>query len=212
MLKKKIEAVFQVKSFDPETGVFEGYANTFDYKDHAGDITQKGAFIKSLKTHAENGTMPALLWQHDMKSPIGVWLEMREDEKGLWAKGQLTKGVRKADEALLLLKAGALKGLSIGYFPEDEEYDHDKKANLLKQVNLLETSLVTFACNDQSMVESVKQRFKHNDTPTAQEVESALEEMGFSKLHASQIVSFGYKNTFEEYDSKLDEILNYFQG
>ena len=215
MQSKQIQTPFQVKEFDAETGIFEGYANTFDYKDHAGDITQKGAFTKSLMRHKENGTMPALLWQHEMKSPIGVWLDMKEDAKGLWAKGKLTKGVQKADEALLLMKDGALKGLSIGYFPEDEEYSKENKANLLKQVDLLETSLVTFPCNDQSQVESVKTMIRNGDMPTEREFEKALRDLGFSQKLAKQIIAVGYKETaandpiYElEQAEKLDEILN----
>ncbi|EEZ85515.1 hypothetical protein VME_45770 [Vibrio harveyi 1DA3] len=159
--------------------------------------------------------MPALLWQHDIKSPIGVWLDMREDSKGLWAKGKLTKGVQLADEALLLMKDGALKGLSIGYFSNDEEYSSEQKANLLKQVDLLETSLVTFPCNDQSQVESIKTMIRNGDMPTEREFEKALKDLGFSQKMAKQIIAKGYKSTAandpiyeQEQAEKLDEILD----
>jgi len=205
-----MQVPLQIKEFDSETGVFEGYANTFDHKDHAGDITQKGAFTKSLARHKASGSMPALLWQHDMKSPIGVWEEMREDANGLYAKGRLTLGVQKADEALLLMKAGALKGLSIGYHVNDEEWSTEQKATLLNEVDLLETSLVTFPCNDQSNVERVKSLTKNSEIPTERDLERALKELGLSNKQSRAFISEGYKGIKSEtqLNHKLDELLN----
>ncbi len=47
--------------------------------------------------------------------PIGVWLELAEDQKGLYARGRLMPEVARAREVLSLMRAGALDGLSIGF-------------------------------------------------------------------------------------------------
>ena len=52
------------------------------------DIVMPGAFQKSLAAWQEKGRLPALLWQHDMAEPIGIYTEMRERELGIGVKGE----------------------------------------------------------------------------------------------------------------------------
>ncbi|WP_421292950.1 HK97 family phage prohead protease [Aeromonas veronii] len=184
---------FKLSEFNAETGEISGYANTFNFKDYAGDITQVGAFTASLKRHVEAGTKIKMLWQHDTTKVIGVWEEAYEDSKGLYLKGRLTKGVQLADEALLLLSAGALDGLSIGYVTIDSKYDSKQKANLLLEVELLETSIVTFPCNAQSRIDSVKSIFEEGNIPTEREMEKLLREAGMSQKRAKAFLAQGYK-------------------
>ncbi len=141
--------------------------------------------------------MPALLWQHKQDQPIGVWTEMYEDDYGFYAKVQLALGVQQADEAYILMKLGALKGLSIGYIPIDESYNKATKTNHLKEVNLLETSLVTFPANDKSQVEVVKSKFENDETPTEREFEKALRELGLSRKQAKAFMTLGFKSLDE---------------
>lgn len=194
MTLKHKQMSFDIKSFDADTGCFEGYANVFDFRDYAGDITQPGAFTKSLKLHKDKNSMPALLWQHKMEQPIGVWTEMYEDEHGLYAKGQLALGVQQADEAYILMKMGALSGLSIGYITTKERYDREQKANLLQELMLLETSLVTMPCSDISRVEVVKSRLEQEELPTEREMEKALRELGLSRKQSKAFLAEGYKS------------------
>lgn len=56
-----------------------------------------------------------MLFQHDPSELVGVWLDMKEDLRGLWARGRLIPDVTRARELLALLQAGAVDGLSIGY-------------------------------------------------------------------------------------------------
>jgi HK97 family phage prohead protease len=206
MVMQHKQVSFEIKNFNTEDGSFSGYANTFDYKDHAGDITERGAFNKSLALHKQKESMPALLWQHKQDQPIGVWTEMYEDDYGLYAKGQLALGVQQADEAYILMKLGALKGLSIGYIPTDESYNKVTKTNHLKEVNLLETSLVTFPANDKSQVEVVKSKFENDETPTEREFEKALRELGLSRKQAKAFMTLGFKS-LDETEVISDETL-----
>ena len=71
--------------------VIEGYASLFDQKDQGGDRVAPGAYDASLK----RGRSIKMLWQHDPAQPIGVWDEVRADEKGLWVKGRILEDVEK---------------------------------------------------------------------------------------------------------------------
>lgn len=121
----------------------EGYASLFGLTDQGGDIVQRGAYAASLKRLAARGDKVRMLWQHDPARPIGVWDEIREDEKGLWVKGRLLPEVAQAREAAALIEAGAIDGLSIGYRTISAERD-GKGRRILSEVELWEVSLVTF--------------------------------------------------------------------
>lgn len=128
-------------------GIISGYASFFDVVDQKRDRIVKGAFTKTITAWRLLGKMPKMLWQHDPKCPIGTWTHLREDGKGLYAEGKLTLGVKKADEAYLLMKAGALDGLSIGFRTIKAFQEKDHKARILLDVDLIEISLVTFGAN-----------------------------------------------------------------
>lgn len=126
-----------------EGQVIEGYASLFGLTDQGGDAVMPGAFRASLAKLAGKGDKVRMLWQHDPTRPIGVWDEIREDEKGLWVKGRLLPEVAQAREAAALIQAGAIDGLSIGYRTVRAERDQ-KGRRMLAEVELWEVSLVTF--------------------------------------------------------------------
>ena len=121
----------------------EGYASLFGAKDTGGDIVAPGAYAASLAALSKAGRRVKMLWQHDPTEPIGVWDEVREDERGLYVKGRLLKDVARAREAASLIEAGAIDGLSIGYRTVRAERD-GKGRRLLSELELWEVSLVTF--------------------------------------------------------------------
>lgn len=123
--------------------VIEGYASLFGVADQGGDVVLPGAYAAGLKRLAEKGGRVRMLWQHDPAQPIGVWEEIREDERGLWVKGRLLIEVAQAREAASLVAAGAIDGLSIGYRTVSAERDA-KGRRALSEVELWEVSLVTF--------------------------------------------------------------------
>ena len=121
----------------------EGYASLFGARDQGGDVVTKGAYARSLDAMAAAGRRVKMLWQHDPAQPIGVWDEVREDAKGLFVKGRLLPDVARGREAVGLLQAGAIDGLSIGYRTVRAGKD-DAGRRLLQEVELWEVSLVTF--------------------------------------------------------------------
>lgn len=126
-----------------EGHVIEGYASLFGLTDQGGDAVMPGAFGASLKRLADRGDKVRMLWQHDPSRPIGVWDEIREDAKGLWVRGRLLPQVAQAREAVALIEAGAIEGLSIGYRTLRATRD-EKGRRMLAEVELWEVSLVTF--------------------------------------------------------------------
>jgi HK97 family phage prohead protease len=121
----------------------EGYASLFGRVDQGGDIVSKGAYAASLKALGAAGRKVKMLWQHDPAQPIGVWDEVREDERGLWVKGRILADVARGREAAALIAAGAIDGLSIGYRTIRAQKD-DGGRRLLNELELWEVSLVTF--------------------------------------------------------------------
>ena len=135
----RVEAGLAVK----EGAVIEGYASVFGVTDRGGDVVDAGAYTASLKALTKAGRNVKMLWQHDPTEPIGVWDEVREDEKGLFVKGRLLMDVGRAREAKALLEAGAIEGLSIGYRTVKAKKD-DAGRRRLAELELWEVSLVTF--------------------------------------------------------------------
>ena len=124
-------------------GTVEGYASLFGEIDQARDMMMPGAFAQTLKTRGASAEIP-MLFQHDPAEPVGVWLELREDFRGLWARGKLIPDVMRARELLSLVEAGVVDGLSIGYRTVRGRIDPRTRVRQLYQVDLWEISIVTF--------------------------------------------------------------------
>jgi HK97 family phage prohead protease len=156
---KKVIFESEVKS--DAKGVFTGYGSIFGNEDQGNDIVAKGAFTKSLNERPASKVK--MLFQHKTDEPIGVFTEIYEDQKGLFVKGQLAMGTQKGRETYELLKMGALDGMSIGFKadPQKQGYNENKRGvRTLKEVDLMEISLVTFPMNEEAMVQSVKGNLK----------------------------------------------------
>lgn len=125
-------------------GRVAGYATLFGKADQSGDTVMPGAFADSLARRAASGASVKLLWQHDPSQPIGVWDTVKEDVRGLWVEGRLLTGVQAGSEAAILLQAGAVDGLSIGYRVIRAEQGPEGIGRRLVEIELWEVSLVTF--------------------------------------------------------------------
>jgi HK97 family phage prohead protease len=125
-----------------QSGVFEGYASLFNVPDSAGDVVMPGAFAASLARRGRQGIR--MLFQHDANQPVGTWLELREDARGLFVRGRLAAGVQHAEELGTLLRQGAIDGLSIGFRAVLATRDRLTRQRRLMKIDLWEISLVTF--------------------------------------------------------------------
>ena len=175
-----------------EDGAFEGYGSVFGVEDSYGEIVAKGAFTDSLKELAAKKRVVPVLWQHRSDQPIGTYSEIVEDDHGLRVKGSLLiDAVGQAAEAHALLKAGAVSGLSIGYWVRESSFDEKTNVRTLTKLDLVEVSLVTFPANDDARVEAVKFKLAHGELPNVREFEKLLREAGFSKSQSAAIANHG---------------------
>jgi len=183
---------FEIKANNDSTGSFTAYGNVFNVVDEADDITMKGAFLNSIKQHKDNNTMPRLLEQHGHRSmPIGIITDIFEDTKGLKFSGELNLETQAGREAYALLKQGAIDTFSIGYITlQSEQQNHNgQMVRALLEVDLKEISLVTFACNPESRIESIKSALSKHETITTKMVQKALQESGLSNRQAEQAIN-----------------------
>ncbi|MDB5640988.1 MAG: peptidase [Hyphomicrobiales bacterium] len=142
-----------------EDGTFEGYASIFGLVDLGGDQVAPGAFKQSLGRRGVRQVR--MLWQHDPAAPIGSWLAIEEDWRGLKVKGRLNLAVAKAREALALLREGAVDGLSIGFRVKTARKTAGGGVRRLLELDLWEISIVTFPMLPQARVTLVKHAEDH---------------------------------------------------
>lgn len=170
-------------------GRFSGHGSVFGNVDSYNEVVAPGAFADSLSTRSR--PLP-VLWQHKSDSPIGVYDTVREDAKGLYVEGRLlVKDVALAREAYALMQAGAVSGLSIGYWTRESSYDEKTGVRTLTKLDLEEVSIVTFPANEDARIDAVKLKLAHGTLPTLPEFEKLLREAGFSKSQAAVVANRG---------------------
>lgn len=148
----KITSGFVTKSEGDEDKfiTIEGYANT-SAVDRVADqiLTSAWSANGGLNNYKAN---PIILFNHDYDKPIGVAEEIRADTKGLYLKCIISK---EADEKVYnLVKSGILKAFSVRISIKDASYDND--VFTIKDVELLEVSVVSVPCNPESLFSVAK--------------------------------------------------------
>ena len=160
-------AVFAPRATIDADGTVEGYASLFGELDQARDMMMRGAFAETLS--ARGIRRVPMLFQHDPSEPVGIWLELREDHRGLFARGRLIPEVARGRELLSLLRAGAIDGLSIGFRTSKARIDPRTRIRRIYAVDLWEISIVTFPMLTGARVRAVK----HSQARTRAEQEWA---------------------------------------
>lgn len=142
-------SVLTVKAVDEEQRVIEGIANT-PGTDRMGDVVDpKGAQF----------TLPLpLLWQHDKNHPIGHVVKAKATKDGIEIRATIAKGVLPyIDEKWALIKAGLVRGLSIGFRPIEFEAREGKDLGIeFKKWEWLELSAVTIPANADASIHLIK--------------------------------------------------------
>ena len=205
MIYKTISRPLEIKAVT-DAGAFTGYGAVFNNVDLHQDRILPGAFAKSIDRHKSDGTMPALLWQHSMRDVIGLYDSLKEDSNGLLLEGRLLIGenIPEADKAHTLMKHKAVTGMSIGFnIPKGgEEYDKNENVWNIKEVDLVEVSIVTYPANPKARIESVKSAL---DNP--REFERLLRDAGLSASQAKRLMSGGFEALTQQRDVEDDGLL-----
>lgn len=192
-----------------EDGIFEGYGSVFDHPIvhpiYGRDIVKPGAFADSLASKGTKGIK--MLWQHDTAEPIGKWLDLAEDGKGLYVKGQLLLDLPKARDAYVLMKNKVIDGLSIGFDARDKEneWDPQRQTRTLHKINLYEVSAVTFPAQTIAKIRSIKSA---TAVDNIRDYERFLRDAGFSALESRRLASAGWQALRRDADSAPDEQLS----
>lgn len=189
MKNKKQSEVFLSYKFmskaDEEAGIVTGIGSKYGNVDRAGDVIMPNAFKKSIQEKIGNGYFP-ILWQHKLDEPIGIIKEIYEDKEGLKIKAQINLDTQRGREAHSLAKQEALGGFSVGFFIEKYKVN-DTKGLDITEGSLLEVSLVTFPCNTQAIIESVKSDFENGkNSQTLVLAANKLHET-VKKLHTTKV-------------------------
>lgn len=121
----------------------EGYANCTSV-DRSGDVIPMTAWSKALENYLKN---PIILAHHDHEEPIGRMVDHRVDEKGLWIKARISAA---AEDTFNLVKDGVLTAFSVGFVIKDAIYDSITDLFIIKDLELLEISVVSVPCNQDS--------------------------------------------------------------
>jgi uncharacterized protein len=184
-----------------EDGSFEGYGSVFNNKDLGNDVIRKGSFTRTIAEKKPNQIK--LLYQHKTDEPIGVIDAIEEDSKGLKIKGRLAMGTQKGREVYELMKMGALDSMSIGYrlAPDGYKYDDKNKRRVIKEVDLMEISMVTFPMNPKAKITKVK--LAEMDV---RELETYLCDAGMSNSVAKHSASILHKSFNKEQCDVVDSI------
>jgi phage head maturation protease len=127
-------------------------------------------------------------WNH-FGPVIGKWLDIYEDDIGLYVKGSLTPHHSVADDVYASMKHGAVDGMSIGYRVKKER--KDGVVRVLEDVELIEVSVVEEPADLGAIVEQVKGMGDAiGRCESLKELESMLRESaGFSRANATTFVS-----------------------
>lgn len=148
--------------------VISGYANTKGVADRYGDIpTPFGrSYVYDLQEYLRN---PVVLLDHEaeVKNLAGMCTEIREDEKGLFFKAEITESnLPIMEHVRTLIREKILKTVSIGGIWLYEDMENPAHLTLAK---IFEISLVTIPADTYATFEQVKKDevVKEAETPAA---------------------------------------------
>ncbi len=142
----------KLKSLDAG-GTFTGIAATYNGLDMVGDTIVPEAFKQAI---AQQGADYPLLFAHDQSQPLGVG-KISDSTSGLVVTGSLVLADPNAVRAQAHMRAGSIKGLSIGYTVPDGKSEIQRDGTrVLKEIKLHEISLVAVPADPGAMVTSVK--------------------------------------------------------
>lgn len=142
-----------VKAVNEEQRIITGIASTPE-PDRADDI---------MVPEGAQFTLPMpFLWQHESDEPIGHVIDVKVTPQGIEATMQIAnveeegKLKDRLDEAWQTIKAGLVRGLSIGFLPIESARIEGTWGSKYLKWDWFELSAVTIPCNSSGRITSVK--------------------------------------------------------
>jgi len=176
----------EIKFLDNKSGKFEGYASVFNGVDSYGDTILPGAYKATLT----NRKSPILmLYGHNPGRVIGKWSELREDERGLFVRGEFTPGNSDAQDVYANVKFEAVSGLSIGFMvPQGGADAKEDGGRYLKSIDLLEISIVSMPADDGARIGDIKNEIEALEN--LKDFEAFLRRDGVCPMSRNEAVAF----------------------
>jgi HK97 family phage prohead protease/HK97 family phage major capsid protein len=153
-----------------------GYANTSD-KDRTGDVVLPQAWSKGVENFRRN---PILLYQHDHGKPIGKIHNITVDKKGIFVEASVSEAAEKQHGVKTLIKDGILKSFSVGFRIKDADFDKKTDTFLIKDLELLEISVVSVPANQNSLF-SIRKSFEDDNAYSEFKKSFAVEDMSVAE-------------------------------
>lgn len=160
LAKKKLQYTKEfkpeIKSIDEKNGTVTVYTNVA-IKDRQGDLIEPKEF--NLDNYKKN---PVFLADHryTIDHVLGKSVDAGVDDKGLWQTFKYFTDYEGTAGDLarwaFYLAQNGIAAFSIGFIPHGQEYDSKLKANLLKDVEILETSQVVVPANQDAVLQYAK--------------------------------------------------------
>lgn len=113
--------------------IVEGYAALFGVADQMADVVRAGAFARV------KAPLPMFV-EHEQRLRAGEWIDVREDARGLYVRGEIRDDLPGAARAKRMIARG-IDGLSIGFVPLVAT--KTIAGRVLEAIDLLEVSIVT---------------------------------------------------------------------
>lgn len=145
-----------------------------------------------------------MLWDHNPSYPIGRWDSIKEDDYGLFCRGQLNLDTTKGKETHALITEGAIDGLSIGYRTKKATTSEASPGTrILQELELWEVSVVTFPMQPDANILGAKR----DRGEIARHIEAALRDAGLSNREAKTVVSHGIDPLLTQRDAGNSNVI-----
>ena len=202
MMNKIFHMGTTLKAQETEEGVkISGFAST-DSKDRAGDVISPEAWKKGgIENYKKN---PIILFNHNYDRPIGTATAISTTDNGLAIEAKISKA---AGELVDLIKEGVLSTFSVSFLVKDAEYDSTTDIFIIKEAELLETSVVSVPCNQDATFSIAKSFDNENDyrnyiKEMTQSAEQSAKDSANAQDSADKEVD---KNNLNEKENEMDQ-------
>lgn len=159
----------QFKDVDGKKGIVTGYFANFDTTDSDGDVIKKGSFVKTISEYGPTARKPRIkhLLNHDPSQPLGVLMELKEDNYGLYYESQLGSHSLGTD-FVKMVESNLITEHSIGYrtmkFNQVRPWSEWKEGEVMRELTELKlyegSSLTAWGANPNTPLTGLKAQFK----------------------------------------------------
>ncbi|WP_141216151.1 MULTISPECIES: HK97 family phage prohead protease [Nocardiaceae] len=148
LITRDTSTLLEIRESDTSERIISGISVPFStftridsWEGHFEEQVLRGAFKKTI---AERGDKVKLLAHHDSRSmPLGRAVLLEERSDGLYSEFKLSR-TQAADEALELVRDGAITGLSVGMRVLGERWSVKQDRRTITEIALMEVSLCNF--------------------------------------------------------------------